>query len=394
MSLPIARAGRLSQIFIICLLALVAFTGCRKKTPEQEFQDVQQLLQERQFPLAILKMRELIQNSPDSPVINEVRLTLAEVYIGLGQMDNVPKALEQLEAVYESEGIESNAGMVAHGAITQILLQLGEEEKALAHVAAGVEKAASNPELQTQLRLSQARMQLESQSEEEQAKALEFLGASMIESEDPQFRGAARELLANYFRQRSDYEESNAVYTAYMEKYPEDPVNTQIKLAVALNQKAAGDEEAAKATFDEGAAELEKTIEGELDLNRRTELLSQLATFQERFGDLDAAEATMKRVMAENPRTQLALRTQFSIAEMFAMNQQWERADEVLNRIKQDNAGTDIEQMADQMQQQIVALRSATENPEAAAEESPATEETTTEETATEEAPAEAEATP
>lgn len=95
----------------------------------------------------------------------------------------------------------------------------------------------------------------------------------------------------------------------------------------------------------------------------------------------------MKRVMAENPRTQLALRTQFSIAEMFAMNQQWERADEVLNRIKQDNAGTDIEQMAAGMQQQIAAIRNATENPEPPAGE-------TTEEPATEEAPAEAEAAP
>lgn len=331
---------------IVALPLLV--TSCKKKTPEERLQEAQSLVSEqRQVPLGVLKLKEIIKEFPDDPSAIDARFMLAEIYMSLGRKENMENAYEELEGVYTKLGLKDDRGVQAHQFASQVLFQMEERDKALAHAKEGLEKVEDGP-AKIEMGFLYSQMSLMAGSEEEKKAAEDFFLKTSLETEDAGFRGQAREMLADYYRRTQRFDDSNAVYDAYMEKYPKDEVNSQLILAKALNYRLAGDEEKFEETFKLGSDKLHEQITAELNPETKVRMQRDTARLYEVAGKLDLAEAMLKTIMAENVGKMAAMEAQIGLGETFMRTGNLDKAREIFESIRRDNPGTPMAQNADQ----------------------------------------------
>lgn len=371
----LTTSPRLSRAFLFLgtlSLCLLAMTGCGKKSPEDQLQEAMQLLEQRQTPLAIIKLRDIISEYPDGDAAIEARFGLASVYTQLGREENMEDALELYQELYEMLGIRDGRGFEALGQSVQLKLRQEKFDDALALMDGAVEDSAADPEMQDALRTQRAALMLLFEDEETRAEGVAFLKATITSSEGTDnLRGQSREVLARHYRDEGDYEASNAVYDLYMDAFPEDPVLPMLHLAKAVNFRLADDEEARDAAIEEGARLMEEQLEEELNLNRRTQTLNDFAMMLSSAGALDKAEQAYRRIMADQPATRAAIDAQFGIAQMYLQHQRLDKAEEILQQIRDENPNTQIGEMATNGLEYISGLREQIAGMEAAGEEAP-----------------------
>lgn len=351
-------------------LCLVAMTGCGKKSPEEQLQEAMQLLEQRQTPLAIIKLRDIIREHSEEDAGIEARFGLASVYSQLGREENVENALELYRELYDMLGIRDARGFEALGQSIQIKLGQQRFEEALALMDEAVEDSSPDPEMQAALKTQRAALMLLSENEEKRAEGVAFLEATMVDEEGAEnLRGQSREVLARHFREEGDYEASNAVYTRYMEAFPEDHILPMLHLAKAVNFKLAEDEEGRLGAIEEGARLMEEQIEEELNLNRRTQTLNDYARMLSSAGALEKAEQAYRRIMADQPATRAAIDAQFGIAQMYLSNERFDKAVEILEQIRRENPDSQIGDMAEGGIEYVNAIKEQIAEMEAAGEE-------------------------
>lgn len=349
-------AASRSRVLSLLLLASVAFLGsCKKKTPEERYTEAQQLFQEKQVPLAMIKLRDLIAEEPESDAAIEARFALAQINMQLGRPDNFAKALEQTDAIFAKLGFKDNRGFQAYAMKTDILLAQGEVDKALEHLRSGVEKSADTPDAQQRLQSMYAGLQLAGKDDKLQEEGVAFFRKTMLESDKADQRGQSREVLAEHFRGKKEFAKSNEVYQTYIDKYPSEAVIPQLVMAQALNLKALGDKEAADVRFKEGSTKMLAQVDQELNLNSRMSLLNDLAKLTEVYGDLEGAEGLFRRIMTDQPRTLTAIQAQMAIGDMYARHQQWDKATALFEQMKRENPQSEVGQKADQYLKAIAA---------------------------------------
>ncbi len=341
-------AGVVGQALLLALLlgAALGTSACRQRTPEERLMEARQLLQERQIPLAVRRIQDIIAEHPDEDVAIDARFVLAEIYLSLGREDSLRNAIEQLQAVADRTTIEDPAGQQALSTITEIYLMLGERERAIENSASIVEKAQGVPVLEGEARLLHNILLLSVGEDEQLEEARAFLRNMVTEAPQEPIRHQAREILADHFRRLEKYEESNEVYQLFLDSFPDDPVNPQILMAQALNLRSAGDEEAAEELFAEGEEALKASLEEVEDANRRADILSNLSQFYDIFDKPDRAEEMLRRIMAEQPATLQAINAQFGIGQLFFRRGEFEKAIEHYRQMARENPDTHIEQTA------------------------------------------------
>jgi len=342
------RILRSSPIAALLVALPLALSGCKQATPEERLKEAQSLIgEQRQIPLGILKLKELIKESPDDPASIDARFMLAEVYMSLGRKDQMESAFNELKEVYTKLGLKDQRGIDAHQFASQVLFAMEEKERAMQHAAEG-EAGVEEPEAKTAMGFLLAQMRLAAGNDEDKAKAEAFFKETSLNATDAVFRGQAREMVADYYRRSGRFEESNAVYDAYMAKFPEDELNAQIILAKALNYRLAKDEAQFEALFKQGADMLQKQIDGELNPGRKAQMQRDTARLFEVAGKVDQAEAQLRAIMAENTGKLPALEAQITLGQMFARVGQLDKSKEIFQAIARDNAGSPMAQEAEQ----------------------------------------------
>lgn len=365
-------------LLMILLAAVLAAPGCRKKTPEERFQEAMQLFQERQGPLAIIRMREIIQDNPDSPIIPEIRLTLANVYLEFGGRDNMSRAIEQLGLVYTALPLDDPRAIQAHQGLVELHMASDNFSEAEKQAEDAVAKAPADSRLREEAAALLHIVRISSKDDTKKAQGLADLETTMLNAEVPEVRHQARELLAMHYRQNRDFEKSNAIYQAWLDKFPEDRINPQIYAAQGLNLKLADDVEAGRPLYERGVADLRKQIEEELNLGTRTSNLNILAQFQTAWGAYDEAEATYRRIMAEQPGKMPAIQAQQAIGEMYLRAGQFDKSRALFEAMQRENAGNPIGEQAaralqviQQIEQQRAQAGDASTSPTLAAPATP-----------------------
>ncbi|MCC5877868.1 MAG: tetratricopeptide repeat protein [Candidatus Sumerlaeia bacterium] len=352
-------------------ILLVAFlvSGCGQKTPEDKLEEAQKLLQERQTPLAILKLRDLIREHPEEDAAIDARFGLAMIYTQLGREENLEAARDLYQQLYDMLGVRDQRGLEA---FSQLIVSKLEEENfdaAFAMIDTVIEELSDDPPFQTQMKIQRAMLQLLSEQEDKVDEGVEFLMATMVEHEDRSMRGQTRELLARHYREEGRFDESSAVYTHYLESFPEDPVKPMLILTMAINSKLAGNTEAKERYLEEGKALMDEKIEEELNLNRRAEHLNDLAQLLAVAEDFEGAEAAYRRIMADQPATRTALDAQFAIGQMYINANELDKAEDLFRQIRQENANTPVEEMAERGISYVAQMREYLASQEAAGEE-------------------------
>ncbi|MDX2176557.1 MAG: hypothetical protein SF028_08800 [Candidatus Sumerlaeia bacterium] len=359
-----------TTLAILLLTALLAVTGCQKKTPAERLTEAQQLLQERQTALAVIKMQQLVEDAPDDPASLDARLLLGQYF--LQQTRDPAKARPLFEEVLKREGIASERGGGAFMGNLASTVALSGVDEGMKMIDAAQADSATPAEIADQIEMTRAEMLFVSREEARIPAALAALEKVMLGAADPALRGQAREQLAQFHRVNRDYTASNAVYERFLEKHPDDPTKPQLILAQAINLRTAGDEAAAQPVFDRGIAMLEQQIADELDKAERGRLQLAKAQYYDLFGNLDVAEKLMLAVMAENQGSLLAIQTQFAVGDMWRRHGHFDRALEVYERIKTDNPGTNVEAAAQGEIERTGQMREARTQAEAAAAEASA----------------------
>ncbi|MBX3728822.1 MAG: hypothetical protein KF858_06530 [Candidatus Sumerlaeia bacterium] len=351
----------LHTLLILALaLGALTLTGCKKPTPEERLTEAVGLFQQGQTARGVIKLQELIRETPDDPLANEARILLARYYTSEG---NASRALDFLQAVFDKAGANDGAGARAVEGLATINQQLGEFDKAVAVL----EKARSQmPEDDHEARDSYtiliANAKIGSGREDLVPQGVEMLHDRMLNAEEKSLRGFARESLADYHRRSGAFLESNAAYRAYIEAFPDDTVVPQLELAVAINLHFAGEEEQGREHFDTWAAVLRERAGEELDKEAQGRKLLELAANYAAVDRYDEAEALMVEVMGAHTRSRLAIETQFGIAEMYARSalgrmheEHFERCIAVLEQIARENRGTNIEESARRRKEEVTA---------------------------------------
>lgn len=333
----------------IVILAILAFgtIGCKKKTPEERFEEAVTLLQENQVPLAIIKLKDLVNQHPDSTIVPDARFTLAGVYARLGGPDNVDKAIEQLDALIESSGWESEQAIEAHNAIIELNMRSDNYEAALAQADEGIQATEGMEDVNGPLRTLRATLLLISEDEAQKEEGVQYFETAMMdETDETSLHHQAREVLAKHARNTRDFAAAAAVYERFMKKFPDDPMNPMLKMAQAVDLKKAGEEERAEELINEGADDYMAQIEDELDLRTRTQKLNDIAALWTAYGNVEKAEELYRRIMSENTMSQTAINAQIAIGRLYVENGMFEEAIAHFEKMAEENAGNQIGQMA------------------------------------------------
>lgn len=350
----------LGQGLVLALLfgTLLGLSACRQKTPEERLVEAQELLAERQVALAVRRIQDVIDEHPGEPITIDARFLLTQVYMSLGREDAVRSAIEQLQAIAGITSVEDQAGQQALTMITELYLALDEPEAAIAHSASIVEQASGIPVLEDEARIIHNILLLSAGDEEQMDEAREFLRGVIVEAESEPLRHQAREILADHYRRREMWQESNEVYDLFLDAYPGDPVNAQIMMAQALNLRQMEDAAAAEARFDEGAEAMLAHLEEEEDANARADVLRTLSQFYEAFERPDEAEEMLRRIMADQPATLAAINAQFGIGQLRTRRGDLDGAIELFRQMQRENPESDIGQTAESW---VLLLESAKE---------------------------------
>lgn len=344
--------GRAWPAIALAALVVLGATGCREKTPAEQLEHAQQLLDQRQTAQAVLELKKLVTKAPADPAAPTARLLLARFYTSQG---NGPRALEELEAAWKVAGPEDERGQEALDAIVQVRTQLKDYEGVLKTIDDAIATAGEkNATFADTWRVRRAEFVLAT-SEDDAAKAEARAGLRTLalDHADAAIRGFARETLANAHKRAGDFAGANVVYADYLAKYPDDSIANQLRLAMAVNRFEAGETEAGRADFDAASKAMIAEADAELDKQVRARQLLELAQFHRLIDDLEGAEALMQRVMGENAMSRLAIETQFGISEMYVGaglakddTALFEKGLAVLDRIQRENPGTNIEATA------------------------------------------------
>lgn len=330
---------------LACAVLLVA---CKPAPPAERLAEAQQLLQERQTALAIIKLEQLVTDAPEDPATLEARMIL-----GMYFMENLKqyrRAEPFFRAVYEKEGIKTERGFAAFMSLVRIPYMQREFDVAFKTMDEGIAKVDANaePEVIGELAFTKAMLQVQSGDEAMTSAGLESWRGLMLESKNPETRGRSRESLAAYHRSAGRFAESTAIYDAYMEMYPDDQTSPHLILAKAINYHLEGKEEESSRLFAHGEKLMEEGIALELNKLKRGEQLVNLARYNESIDRYDRAEELMLRAMGENTGTRLAIETQFAIGDMWGRAGEIDKAIAIFERIDRENPNSNIAAMARQ----------------------------------------------
>lgn len=351
---------------VAALSCALLLAGCKPAPPAERLSEAQQLLQEKQTALAIIKLEQLVADAPDDPATTDARMILGMYF--MESLRQYKRAEPFFRAVYEKEGLKSERGAAAFMRLVQIPAAQQDFETALAIVDAAAKTIdpEKDAEMVDNLAFVRTDVQIASQNDAMTSAALEAWGRIMLESQDGGARGRAREQLASWHRRTGDFMESNAVYDRYLAKYQDDPTTPQLILAQAINLRLTEKFVEGDVLFDKGQAMMSSTMALELNKQKRGEALVALARYNEAMERYDVAEALMLQAMGENPMTRLAIETQFAIGDMFARSRQFDRAKEVFERIDRENPNSNIGANARQRIDAVIELRRQIEAAEAA----------------------------
>ena len=331
---PRSRSVRTLAVLMALTVGLIA---CTPKTPQDKLAEAQKLFMDRSIPLAILKIKGIIKDHPEDPIVIDSQLALGQIYLQLGRKDDLENAITAFRAVVNKVGFSDQRGIEAHQVITQLHMQLEDFDKALENATAAEVLAKNDPALLKQVKLAKALLLLDAKTPERQTEGADSLRKMMLEDEDAAERGAAREQLANHFRRQQKLDEADKVYEEFAAKFPEDSIIPQLRMMQALGLRGRGKESEARPLFEANAALVGAQIDAELDLNARTKMLYDMARYREEMGDLDKSEGLLMRIMKERTMTEEAVRAQLLIATMYARKDKLDEAQTRFEQIKREN---------------------------------------------------------
>lgn len=357
------RLMPLFRVAMVLVLAglIVGSAGCRKKTPEERLQEASQLVQENQVSLAVLKLKDLIAEEPESPVLPDARIFLAGIYLRMGRQEFQEQAIEQLDIVIDELGFTDQRAWDAHQAIVELNVRAGNYDAALAQADKAVEMSEGNEEIQRDMQNLRATLLLASKDEARRQQGFEFFQQQLHNQEVPvDLRHQSREILARYYREAGEPEKAIGVYQEYMDTYPDDPMIPLLKMAQAIEMKRMDPEsDEAAELLEEGAQERMALVEEELDLRHRAQMLRDLSDMYSAYGDVNRAEELLRRIMSEQPVSQDALNAQFGIGQLYLKHQMLDEAEGIFAQISAENPNTNVSQSAERYLQAIQQQRQA-----------------------------------
>ena len=109
-------------------LMLLSSAGCSKKTPEQKIEEIRRYMRNDPF-LAVIKCKNFLDEHPNSPDADNVRLMLAKCYFQKREFAQTHKCLQE---IYQKNGLLSPIGFNAYVGDMQTLFQDGKTTDAIA----------------------------------------------------------------------------------------------------------------------------------------------------------------------------------------------------------------------------------------------------------------------
>lgn len=328
---PSRNWGRL-LCTLLAVLVLVSGTGCRKKTAEDRLREVDDLFQKRNLVGAVLKCRDLIRDYPTDPAANEARIRLAAYYFQTGDYDRTHEYLEQ---VYNQMGLTDGRAVQVFFQDIQIYREQEKAEEGLKKIEWALGQIPHDSPTTSELQMAQADLYLVSDTPE---KGEELFRILMMTSGNEMTRHQSREMLAQYYRSKEQWEKTAALYGDFVAAFPETPLRPELEIARALAlEKAGNPENNARELFKQGMDTMVKAAEAALDKEEaaaRWETIGQYYLLAEKP---EEGVEIFEKVWKEYPETEVAPRAGLRLTDLLVHLKRYDEAIEILQKIQADN---------------------------------------------------------
>jgi len=345
---PGARKGRILQRVVLGMLvvslALTAGTGCRKKTPDERLQEIQDLFRDQKIVNAVLKSKELIRDFPDDPAAYEARAALAFYYFQTGDPE---RAHEYLEQIYRGLGLLDYRGFGAVLQDAEIYQMQEDYETALSTLDWALETVPHDAETTPELLMAKASLLVKSDNTTE---GIRLYREMMLKAPQPQVRGGARERLAQFYRRRNEYQKEIDVYNDYEQAFDEPTIKPQFDIIRGLALKNLGKTEEGQALFDEGIETLKKDAQGELEQNKAIGNWMAVAQYYLVADMPEEAAETLKTIREEYPQNPASVEAGVALGDIYVSLDRFDDALAVYNKVREENP---LGPVAGQMLQRI-----------------------------------------
>ncbi len=338
----------------IALLALgIAFSflllaGCRKKSPDERLEEINSLFQQGNLPAGVLKAKQLIEQFPDDPASYDARMMLAGYYASTGDPQ---RAQEYLEDVYKALGIEDQRGGEAFGNAILLHRRQGDNEGALATVDWALSTVPHDSPTSTDLNMLRAQILLQAGREKE---GVDLFRAQMRGAPMVQYRGQARELLAQYYREKNEWQKAIEVYDAWIAENPNDPIKTELDVVRSICMEKLGRKDEAHALYEESMAKLRKTAEEQLDKEKAAQRWMIVAQYYIAAGKAAEGAETLDRVRKDFAETRASIDAALMLADLSVGQRKFDDALGVLEQLQSDHP---INEIAQEVQRRMKAIR-------------------------------------
>ncbi len=348
---------RAAAMGVLMLLLAVATTACRKKTPDEKFQEAQELFQEGKVVNAVLKAKELIKEHPDDPAAYEARIQLAFYYLQTGDPE---RAHEYLKEVYEGLGVRDPRGFGALELDLRIYRMQEQVDSGLQLIDSTLEILPQDSPTSAQLNLIKADFLLQT---DDPATGEALYREIMLTSPIKGLRDQAREMLAQHFRETGEWEEMIKVYDDFVEAYPDTDLVPHFDVVRGIAKTKIGKEQEGLAQFEKGIEALKGRAAKELEKESAAEQWLTIAKYYLLAEKTDEAEETLAKVREEYPETQGAVQAGLLMGDLRVQQNRLDDAIEIYEQVRQDHPLSSGAQQAArriQMVQQIQQEAAAT----------------------------------
>jgi len=315
---------------LLTLLSLVIFLSfsCARKTPEQKLQDAKSSLQKQDLLGAIIKLKNLIKEHPESPASAEAYRLLGECYEIQGDFE---EARKNYDNVVKKLTHGDPRGQQAFAKRIYLLLREKKHDEAITAIKTVIESVPADSRYQKNLKLNLATIYLD-KSETDTARLI--IDPLIFEEKDESLVQECVNILSMFYMRAKQNDKAIEVIDKYLEKNPKSSLKNLLIFSKSYLFKLSGDQKNAEKFLKDSEEGYQKTIKDTLDEREKLKLMFELSRGYELWDFYDKANAIYDKIIKESNEEDAVLTAHLSKNDNFLKQKKYDEALKSLNEIE------------------------------------------------------------
>ena len=287
---------------ILFATATLFLGGCMQKSPEQQLEKINSMIQQNDTLGARLACQDLIKSFPDSPQTLEAHMMLASIYAMELQPD---EAITELKTVMAATSQKDPIGQQAMKGIISLEMNRGKADKALSTIDEVMTKDAKDDN-----NLKQGLLIMKSQvlmSDKQTTEARVVLSDACKITTSPDVLDMLSDYTMRTYMIEENFDEAKSYVQNQMSQTTKENRKFELLSRIALIDFVRNDYDSCRKTLVDLTAMYEKLANEEMDLRKRKSLTLALAGSYIDCGNYPAGETLLNKMLRSSKEMQDAM---------------------------------------------------------------------------------------